>query len=208
MPVNESSQPQVSYLVTHAFLVCRKSYIPRPVVQDNRRKICDPFFCKQRDTKKDEQLLVFYQLFRPSADGVTPKENGHDASSTASTNSKSNNSRMQQAVTETRSSKPEAPQVKEIPIETKSTTKPRHEEQKQKSSNKQQGEQKKKISNNQQEEPKQNNEVEFKPPAPPMPPPPPMPELSTYRTTTIKITFNSSKSYQNSNQSSRFLGFA
>jgi hypothetical protein len=75
-----------------------------------------------------------YYLFRPSVDAATPKENGYDGSSTATVNSGPNNSRTQKAATETKSSKSQTPQVKEIPIEIKSTTKPKHEEHKQKCS--------------------------------------------------------------------------
>jgi hypothetical protein len=125
--------------------------------------------------------LVFYQIFRPSADGVNVKENGHDASSTATANKKTNNSRTQEAANETRSSKSPTSQAKEIPIEIKSTTKSKQEEQKVKTSSKQQ-EQKQKSSSKQQEEPKQNNTAESKPPQPPAPPmpPPPMPGLGMY----------------------------
>lgn len=115
---------------------------------------------------------------RPSADAENVKENGHDASSTATANKKTNNSRTQEAANETRSSKSPTSQAKEIPIEIKSTTKSKQEEQKVKTSSKQQ-EQKQKSSSKQQEEPKQNNNAESKPPQPPAPPmpPPPMPGL-------------------------------
>lgn len=136
---------------------------------------------------------MLYQIFRPSADGANVKENGHDASSTATANSKPNNSRTQEAANKTRSSKSPTSQAKEIPIEIKSTTKPKQEEQKAKTNNKQQ-EQKQKSSSKQHEEPKENNEVESKPPEPPAPPmpPPPMPGLGMYWSIIIQITFSSS----------------
>lgn len=203
-----ASYPSVSHLFAlglyiadlHTFLICQNDAIPRPHVH--------PLFYIQRDTKKHEWLsLVFYQRFRPSTDGAISKENGHDTSNTATVNSKPNNSRKHQAAAETRSSKSQEPQVKEIPIEIKSTTKSKQEEQKQKSSNKQQEqklkssnkqqeEQKQNSSNKMQEETKQNNTVGSKPPQPPAPPmpPPPMPGLGMYRSATVHTTFYNGKS--------------
>jgi hypothetical protein len=133
----------------------------------------------------DYYHLNSINIFRPSADGANVKENGHDASSTATVNSKPNNSRTQEAAKETRSSKSLASQAKDIPIEIKSATKSKQEEHKAKTSNKQQ-EQKQK-STSKQEEPKQNSKVESQPPQPPAPPmpPPPMPGLGTYWTIII-----------------------
>jgi len=131
-------------------------------------EICQPKLATNKKTRKNSAFfqiqtakeavvplsLVLYFLFRPSVDAANPKENGYDASSTATTNSRSNNSKTQ-AATEPKSSKSQTPQVKEIPIEIKSTTKPKNEEQKQKCSSKQQEEQKQKSSGKQQEEQKQ-----------------------------------------------------
>ncbi|XP_069684121.1 glutamic acid-rich protein-like isoform X2 [Periplaneta americana] len=122
---------------------------------------------------------------RPSVDGAVSKENGHDVSSTTTANSKPN-SRTTQAAAEP---KPSKQQVKQIPIEIKSTTKPKQEEQKQKSSMREQTnkvEQKNSIK--EQEKPKPKEEIkppkpkeETKPPKPPAPPmpPPPMPGMES-----------------------------
>jgi hypothetical protein len=115
----------------------------------------DPVFHVQTAEDRRVLLSIFWcYLFRPSVDAATPKENGYDASSTDTANSRSNNSRTQQAATDRKSSNSQAPQVKEIPIEIKSTTKPKQEEQKHKSSSKQHEEQKHKSSNKQHEEQK------------------------------------------------------
>ena len=172
---------------------------PKLATDKERRKNNDAFF--QIQTAKEAVLplsLALYSLFRPSVDAATPKENGYDASSTATTNSRPNNSKTQ-AATETKSSKSQTPQVKEIPIEIKSTTKPKSGEQKQKCSSKQQEEQKQKISNKQQERPKQDSTVQSSPPQPPAPPmpPPPMPGLGKCRLTSSCITTDSSTSQQN-----------
>ena len=185
---------------------------PKLATDEKRRRNNDAFF--QIQTAKQAAVplsLVLYSLFRPSVDAATPKENGYDASSTATTNSRPNSSKTQQAATETKSSKSQTPQVKEIPIQIKSTTKPKteeqkqkcsskQEEQKQKCSSKQQEEQKQKISNKQQERPKQDSTaVQSSPPQPPAPPmpPPPMPGLGMYRLTSSCITTDSSTSQQN-----------
>jgi len=175
-------------------------------------EICQPKLATNKKTRKNSAFfqiqtakeavvplsLVLYFLFRPSVDAANPKENGYDASSTATTNSRSNNSKTQ-AATEPKSSKSQTPQVKEIPIEIKSTTKPKNEEQKQKCSSKQQEEQKQKVTNKQQERPKQDSTVPPSPPQPPAPPmpPPPMPGLGTCTLTSSCITTDSSTSQQN-----------
>ena len=173
---------------------------PKVAIDETRRKNNDAFFPIQ--TPKETVVpfsLVLYSLFRPSVDAATPKENGYDASSTATTNSRPNNSKTQQAATGTKSSKSETPKVKEIPIEIKSTTKPKNEEQKQKCSSKQQEEQKQKISSKQQERSKQDSTVQSSPPQPPAPPmpPPPMPGLGMCTLTSSCITTDNSTSQQN-----------
>jgi len=196
---------------------------PKLATDETRRKNNGAFFPIQTAKEAVVPLsLVLYSLFRPSVDAAAPKENGYDASSTATTNSRPKNSKTQQAATETKSSKSQTPQVKEIPIEIKSTTKPKNEEQKQKcsskqqeeqkqkcsskqqeeqkqkSSSKQQEEQKQKISNKQQERPKQDSTVQSSPPQPPAPPmpPPPMPGLGKFTLTSSCITTDSSISQQ------------
>jgi outer membrane biosynthesis protein TonB len=188
-------------------------------------EICQPKLTTDRKRRKNNALfqiqtakeavvalsLVLYSLFRPSVDAANPKENGYDGSSTATNNSRPNNSKTQQAATETKSSKSQTPQVKEIPIEIKSTTKPKNEEQKQKCSSKQQEEQKQKcsskqqeeqkqkVNNRQQERPKQDSTVPPSPPQPPAPPmpPPPMPGLGTCTLTSSCIATDSITTQQN-----------
>ena len=192
-----SVYPTTNYLCSYALaalctvLMCQKCDNPELATDVNTTNN-DPVFHVQ--TAEDRRVFWCY-LFRPSVDAATPKENGYDASSTDTANCRSNNSRTQQAATD-RKSNSQAPQVKEIPIEIKSTTKPKQEEQKHKSSikqqeeqkhkssnkhqeeqkpkssNKQQEEQKPKLSNKQQEAPKHNDTVQSavpQPPAPPMP---------------------------------------